>query len=401
MSWFLWFALFLCSLPLYEGVDWNPVLYDSVCTLLPKVSLFTREWIEIDACINPVRNQSVSLFTREWIEIENEVWQDERTWGLPLYEGVDWNSIPSEEVNTESVSLFTREWIEIFSFQSTFSEILCLPLYEGVDWNRLQIRYSRQPDVSLFTREWIEILIPKATKLSVSRLPLYEGVDWNPEMMRQKHVPTGLPLYEGVDWNHHFAWFFCLKSRLPLYEGVDWNSGATSRRQNRFGLPLYEGVDWNIHFVQIGIYSCTVSLFTREWIEIWTREHQNQTDTVSLFTREWIEIEVLLLLQWAWMGLPLYEGVDWNSNPINGINSKKRSPSLRGSGLKSKSMQEAMPLNCLPLYEGVDWNFCVNRCISCINGLPLYEGVDWNICIRSADVVQHRVSLFTREWIEI
>ena len=36
-----------------------------------KVSLFTREWIEIQTTFDSVTTYSVSLFTREWIEIEN------------------------------------------------------------------------------------------------------------------------------------------------------------------------------------------------------------------------------------------------------------------------------------------------------------------------------------------
>ena len=56
-----------------------------------KVSLFTREWIEIVGFIDLLVPADVSLFTREWIEIQTTF----------------------DSVTTYSVSLFTREWIEI------------------------------------------------------------------------------------------------------------------------------------------------------------------------------------------------------------------------------------------------------------------------------------------------
>ncbi len=55
------------------------------------VSLFTREWIEIDLMQLRVKQYNVSLFTREWIEIKTHNGQERQ----------------------ERVSLFTREWIEI------------------------------------------------------------------------------------------------------------------------------------------------------------------------------------------------------------------------------------------------------------------------------------------------
>ena len=38
-----------------------------------------------------------------------------------------------------------------------------------------------------------------------------------------------------------------------------------------------------------------VSLFMREWIEIYTNGSNGSVFVVSLFTREWIEIQVFLL----------------------------------------------------------------------------------------------------------
>ena len=54
--------------------------------------------------------------------------------------------------------------------------------------------------------------------------------------------------------------------------------------------------------------------------------------SVSLFTREWIEI----------------------LHQLNQEKRKRRSPSLRGSGLKCKQKGLSQKELCLPLYEGVD-----------------------------------------------
>ena len=147
------------------------------------------------------------------------------------------------------------------------------------------------------------------------------------------------------------------------------------------------------------------------------------TSHVSLFTREWIEITSFAIVATYASRLPLYEGVDWNT--YDAI--------------------YRLLNNGLPLYEGVDWNDLEGLFSDAASCLPLYEGVDWNggttirhgvinsspslrgsglkyqsagraengitspslrgsglksklmDCIRQ----QERVSLFTREWIEI
>ena len=53
------------------------------------VSLFTREWIEMQNRYCRYDNINVSLFTREWIEIKSEFVDDYSAESLPLYEGVD------------------------------------------------------------------------------------------------------------------------------------------------------------------------------------------------------------------------------------------------------------------------------------------------------------------------
>ena len=81
----------------------------------------------------------------------------------------------------------------------------------------------------------------------------------------------------------------CSRSSLPLYEGVDWNQSWKHASHYCKGLPLYEGVDWNR-------YTCVICCCS--------------------------------------VGLPLYEGVDWNFISQLDAQKEKKSPSLRGSGLK-------------------------------------------------------------------
>ena len=54
----------------------------------------------------------------------------------------------------------------------------------------------------------------------------------------------------------------------------------------------------------------SVSLFTREWIEILADLPSSVSIAVSLFTREWIEIARQSSQSQASSCLPLYEGVD-------------------------------------------------------------------------------------------
>ena len=231
--------------------------------------------------------------------------------GLPLYEGVDWNGQAHKLPLPSCVSLFTREWIEIFRLVLAALSCSC---------------------VSLFTREWIEMQYPIKSHGGLGRLPLYEGVDWN--------------IFVNIC-------NFCVRNSLPLYEGVDWNSVTPQRFVRVICLPLYEGVDWNSYGLIITT-SQSVSLFTREWIEIVIWTHKTWNSAVSLFTREWIEIEFESWFCHHRLRLPLYEGVDWNL-------------SLHDNLLR---------VLCLPLYEGVDWNLCATHALK-----PVHS--------------------FTREWIEI
>ena len=143
--------------------------------------------------------------------------------------------------------------------------------------------------------------------------------------------------------------------RLPLYEGVDWYMQEIQIISPLAGLPLYEGVDWNF-WLDAPLLRASVSLFTREWIEISRIALMLALVSVSLFTREWIEI--------------VFTPADRAGIPP--------SPSLRGSGLKSPTLEEIRLFAGLPLYEGVDWNCMIHSISMRCDCLPLYEGVDWN-----------------------
>ena len=145
------------------------------------------------------------------------------------------------------VSLFTREWIEISIF------LFCCRCPVVSLFTREWIEIYSEPKkmwhlffVSLFTREWIEIATIAAPFISAHPSPSLRG--------------SGLK--------------FCI---------------PPSRLCGIHGLPLYEGVDWNC-----SAYCLTsdkgVSLFTREWIEIFEDFEDRGELEVSLFTREWIEI---------------------------------------------------------------------------------------------------------------
>ena len=121
-----------------------------------------------------------------------------------------------------------------------------------------------------------------------------------------------------------------------------------------------------------------VSLFTREWIEIAPKKQTSAPHTVSLFTREWIEIKIRHIIRTEHI-VSLFTR-EWIEIKF---------ASTLGHGVA-----------CLPLYEGVDWNFGAIRHDGSPKSLPLYEGVDWNVCLFVVWFAR-RVSLFTREWIEI
>ena len=126
------------------------------------------------------------------------------------------------------------------------------------------------------------------------------------------------------------------------------------------------------------LLSQSVSLFTREWIEIPTSPVRLYTSAVSLFTREWIEIRMQsqrLRLppspSLRGSGLKFFEGFLYQL--------RYTSPSLRGSGLKSTDVKEAYIVWNVSLFTR-EW-------------IEIPAFILWAVC--------RTVSLFTREWIEI
>ena len=77
------------------------------------------------------------------------------------------------------------------------------------------------------------------------------------------------------------------------------------------------------------------------------------------------------------------------------------SPSLRGSGLKSRLRFPVCAVSSLPLYEGVDWNWSLRKLATLRHASPSLRGSGLKFK-RACDRQRlHYVSLFTREWIEI
>ena len=188
-----------------------------------------------------------------------------------------------------------------------------------------------------------------------------------------------LPLYEGVDWNwtdHHKkgAW-----RSLPLYEGVDWNSNNGTKTTLTLWSPSLRGSGLKLCQKQLSRQPIWSPSLRGSGLKYSMGLNRADAAKVSLFTREWIEMLGGVRSAELSISLPLYEGVDWNIFYILLFLSASKSPSLRGSGLKSLSCCAVQFRSSrLPLYEGVDWNGSPNIHLVIVDGLPLYEGVDWN-----------------------
>ena len=190
----------------------------------------------------------------------------------------------------------------------------------------------------------------------LERRPLYEGVDWN-NIHWAYHTRGRVALFTRawIEICKLFDNIFIIQVALftrawiemsavakrwmtafcrPLYEGVDWNPKSILYNTKYLSRPLYEGVDWNV---------------------------------------------LVCLYQYRCFRRPLYEGVDWNAvwSPCHPRG--RKSPSLRGRGLKSVITYSLINYSSRPLYEGVDWNAYRSHCRCVMARRPLYEGVDWNI----------------------
>ena len=185
--------------------EWIEIAEDMFNMLANGVSLFTREWIEIPNH-SEKRLICCSLPLYEGVDWNRKgtypfPWRD----SLPLYEGVDWNWVAamslvccrlSPSLRGSGLKSLGQNIQKQFLYQKSPSlrgsglkfprywllpvRGSCLPLYEGVDWNHHGLH--------------------KAALRGC--LPLYEGVDWNKNASTiAEQAALRLPLYEGVDWN--------------------------------------------------------------------------------------------------------------------------------------------------------------------------------------------------------
>ena len=221
-------------------------------------------------CNTPANFERVSLFTREWIEIPT-INSTFLCWQSPSLRGSGLKSVSQERIRNPCKSPSLRGSGLKLAVCSLESELSGSPSLRGSGLKFVRKRLLLfQMVVSLFTREWIEICHRSILyNCDTKGLPLYEGVDWNKYSNNAESAGKCLPLYEGVDWNLNLSNVVSLiLKRLPLYEGVDWNwCSARPRRDSDaspslrgsglklrkiplllsgwWRLPLYEGVDWN------------------------------------------------------------------------------------------------------------------------------------------------------------
>ena len=314
------------GLPLYEGVDWNKNFLKSDKAVLRLPLYEGVDWNTNFFC-EWCKTLNVSLFTREWIEIVVATAKTIKAACLPLYEGVDWN----------------------FQRATLSCSLLCLPLYEGVDWNRKRTNRNRRGSVSLFTREWIEIIrCPNLGKCSMS--PSLRGSGLKCIQTKEQAGFARSPSLRGSGLKWSGADWYTRLECLPLYEGVDWNHQILCLWQQHLCLPLYEGVDWN-RWCVLPLFCCVRSPSLRgSGLKSHLPMNDGKTRLVSLFTREWIEMMVRFAVVLLRQRLPLYEGVDWNHQILC-------------------LWQQHL---CLPLYEGVDWNrWCVLPLFCCVRSPSL------------------------------
>ena len=151
----------------------------------------------------------------------------------------------------------------------------------------------------------------------------------------------------------------------------------TGMTMSRIPSPSLRGRGLKYRICKDCVCTSWVSLFTREWIEIFFFHRlplaggspslrgsglkllgfiwKKSKSSVSLFTREWIEIK----------------------SPVRIFAGSQRSPSLRGSGLKSVVTTTAFSLQLVSLFTR-EWIEIIFARTDCQRrpGLPLYEGVD-------------------------
>ena len=276
------------------------------------------------------------------------------------------------------VSLFTREWIEIASAVDRQYSKKGLPLYEGVDWNVSSVLLCGAiPQSPSLRGSGLKSLLSSQCPLQSIGLPLYEGVDWNRWDIIRINQKRCLPLYEGVDWNCGYAAIRSATFSVSLFtrEWIEMNRYCKPAPAVR--LPLYEGVDWNMVITSFFL-NCSTSPSLRgsglKWQAVMSAKSLMLSPSLRgsglKYTRRIIRI--------FYVQSPSLRGSGLKLSANQHLSNQVLSPSLRGSGLKFFCLWLLPDSHCLPLYEGVDWNFFGKKKSVEWKGLPLYEGVDWN-----------------------
>ena len=99
-----------------------------------KVSLFTREWIEIEIEAAARAYDVVSLFTREWIEMQNRYCRYDDGQGSPSLRGSGLKFFINKSASEQSGSPSLRgSGLKCKTSDIQVQTISSLPLYEGVD----------------------------------------------------------------------------------------------------------------------------------------------------------------------------------------------------------------------------------------------------------------------------
>ena len=280
----------------------------------------------------------------------------------PFHEGVDWNS---------GGSFLT-------------SSCVSRPFHEGVDWNKNGEIHKCLYLVALFTRAWIEIEMRYYILSEIGRSPFSRGrgLKWlffsaakigaTSPFSRGRGLKlhrTALtfpafrrPFHEGVDWNIGSFGYICrLIQRRPFHEGVDWNTVIHVTVIQRIRSPFSRGRGLKYHFTIIHILNLHVALFTRAWIEMFSRLISIRTNICRPFHEgvDWNIYAAACLLADA--SRPFHEGVDWNVAYAVIIRQLIWSPFSRGRGLKSTKRASRQILCRSPFSRGRGLKFSAER----------------------------------------
>ena len=149
--------------------------------------------------------------------------------------------------------------------------------------------------------------------------------------------------------------------RRPFHEGVDWNTVIHVTVIQRIRSPFSRGRGLKYHFTIIHILNLHVALFTRAWIEMFSRLISIRTNICRPFHEgvDWNIYAAACLLADA--SRPFHEGVDWNVAYAVIIRQLIWSPFSRGRGLKSTKRASRQILCRSPFSRGRGLKFSAER----------------------------------------